>query len=111
MEGRLGAIYIDERQVGGFTDWSVKLNLSEGAKDKEKVVALQSWIVRAKAHYLFRELEPGKIVQLKLCADAGPGYWIGSGAIANETATTLGVLIHRPFEVVGHGELEAKKVE
>ena len=111
MEGRLGAIYVDDKQVGGFLDWHIKMNLTDGVKGEDRTHKLQSWKVTAWAHWLTQPLIPGTEVRLKLCADDGPAYWEGKGKVANQLTATLHTLIHVIFEVFGSGELEAKKVE
>lgn len=110
MNGRLGAIYIGGQQVGGFLDWHQKLNLTEGVKDGDTTHKVRSWRILAWAHWLTRVLEPDTEVMIKLCADAGPNYWEGTGRISSKLTTTMGVLIHNQIEIIGSGELEGKKV-
>ena len=108
MEGRLGAIYIGNSQVGGFLDWHVKLNLTEGVDGCDKTVKLQSWKVITWAHWLTRLLDPGTKVRLKLCSNVGNGYWECTGKIASPATKTMGTLIHTRLDILGSGELEAK---
>ena len=110
VNGRLGAIYIGRKQVGGFLDWKVTLNLSDGVQGDDMVHKLQSWKVTAGAHWLARLLEIGTDVRLKLCSDAGLAYWEGTGKIASQLTSTLEMLIHVRLEVIGAGELEAKRL-
>jgi len=110
VEGRLGAIYIGNRQVGGFLDWHVKMNLTSGVDGNDATHKLQSWKVVAGSHWLTRLLEIGTDVRLKLCSDAGLAYWEGTGKIASQLTNTLEMLIHVRLEVIGAGEIEAKRL-
>ena len=89
MEGKLGAIYIDGRQVGGFLDWHVKLNLNEGVDGDDRTRELKSWRVKAWAHWLTRQIALGADVKVKICADDGPAYWEGMGKIAGQLTSSL----------------------
>lgn len=109
MEGRLGAIYVGKRQVGGFLDWHVKLNLTDGTDGANATHKLQSWRVIAWAHWLFNLLEPGAKVRLKLCANAGKAYWEGIGRVSCQPARTVDTLVHARVEFIGSGELKAKE--
>ncbi len=111
MNGKLGAIYIGNQQVGGFLDWHQKLNLTDGVQDGDATHKVQSWRIIAWAHWLMRVIEPDAIVKIRLCADEGPAYWEGTGRIASKMTATMGTLTHLQFEVIGSGELEGKKVQ
>lgn len=111
MNGKLGAIYIGKRQVGGFLDWDVKLNLKEGDEDGNRTVKPYAWKVTARAHWLSRILDPGDEVRLKLCSDAGTGYWECTGMIDCTLTKTMETLIHTFLDVIGSGELEGKNEE
>ena len=111
MEGKLGAIYIGEKQVGGFLDWRVKLNIAEGVRDEATTRKFKGWKVTAWAQWLFKPLNVGDEVKLKLCADAGPVFWCGTGRIANRLTANLNMLVHAQLEVLGNGELEPGKVD
>ena len=111
MEGRLGAIYIGKKQVGGFLDWHVKLNLTSGVDGTDKTVKLQSWKVVSWAHWLYQLLEPETKVRLKLCASTGKGYWECTGKVASQPTRTMGTLIHVRLDFNGTGELEGKSEE
>jgi len=110
VEGRLGAIYIGSKQVGGFLDWHVKLNLNEGVDGDDKTAKLQSWKVISWAHWLSQPLEPDTQVRLKLCSDAGYAYWECTGKVASRATKTIGMLVHLRLNFIGSGELEAKEV-
>ncbi len=109
MEGRLGAIYIGKKQVGGFLDWHVKLNLNEGVDGDDKTTKLASWKVVTWAHWLTQILEPGVKIRLKLCSDAGYGYWECNGKVNTQPTRTLGTLIHVRLDFIGSGDLEGKE--
>ncbi len=111
MNGRLGAIYIGGKQVGGFLDWQVRLNMADGVKDNDRTQKVQSWRVTAWSHWLTRLLELNAKVTIKLCADEGSAYWEGAGRIASKLTATMGTLTHTQFEVIGAGVLEGKNEE
>jgi len=108
VNGRLGAIYIGSKQVGGFIDWYVKMNLADGVQGDDRTHKLQSWSIRTWGHWLIRLLEPGTKVRLKLCADAGMAYWEADGAVASPSTKSLNMLVHAPLDFIGNGELKAK---
>lgn len=108
MNGKLGAIYVDGRQIGGFLDWHVEIHLVDGVKNDSKTHRLQSWKVIAWAHWLTSRLDAGTKVDLKLCSDAGNAYWEATGKIANQLTSSFHMLVHTRLEVLGNGELEAK---
>ncbi len=110
MNGRLGAIYIGRQQVGGFLDWHQKLNMLDGVVKGDATHKIGSWRIIAWAYWLTQIITPGTIVKIKLCADAGPVYWEGTGRITSKMMTTMGTLVHNQFEVIGSGVLEGKKV-
>ena len=110
MNGRLGALYIGKKQVGGFLDWSYRPNLVTGQEGEDRTVKLQSWKVVAWAHWVKQQLLPGDAVRIKICADAGPAYWEADCKIASTPSRTLETLVHIQFELIGSGELEAGKV-
>ena len=105
MNGRLGALYIGEKQVGGFLDWHVQLNIADGVKDNDRTQKVQSWKVTAWAHWISRLIEPGIEVKLRLCADAGNAYWEGTGRLATTPTKMIETLIHLQIEILGTGEL------
>jgi len=111
LEGKLGAIYIGKKQVGGFTDWKVRLNITEGVEDNDRTRKLQGWRVVAWAHWITQKIEPGTEVRIKLCSNAGVGYWEGTGKLSNRLTDSLNMLVHSQMEVIGAGELEASSIE
>lgn len=106
MNGKLGAIYIGNKQVGGFLNWHVQMNLSDGVKKRK----LQSWRLIGWAHWVSQRIEVGTEVRVRLCADAGEAYWEGKGRLANRLTDTLETIVHTQIEVVGSGELEGSKI-
>lgn len=111
MEGKLGAIYINNKQVGGFLDWSVKLNIvDDPLQDNTKSSHVHSWKVLAWAHWLSLQLDPGTNITLKLCPDEGNGYWECSGKIACQLTKQLNMLIHVQLEVIGESPIEGKEL-
>lgn len=111
MEGKLGAIYVKNRQIGGFLDWHVKINLVDGTKGDDRTHKLQSWKVISWAHWLTKPLLPDTKVALKLCSDSGNAYWEGVGKVSSLPTSSLHMLVHAPLEFVGNGKLEAKRAE
>ena len=105
MNGRLGALYIGEKQVGGFLDWRYNPNLLTGIDDGNQTQKLQSWKVTAWAHWVSRLIEPGTEVKLRLCADVGNAYWEGTGRLATTPTKMIETLIHLQIEILGTGEL------
>ncbi len=110
MNGRLGAIYIGKKQVGGFLDWRYTPNLTDGQDGNAKTHKLQSWKVTAWAHWVKQKLDPGTPVRIRICADAGPAYWEGTGRVMSRLTDTLETLIHIQVEIIGSGELEGKQI-
>ena len=110
MEGKLGAIYIGDKQVAGFLDWHVRLNMVEGVEDDYKTQKLQSWRIIAWAYWITRQIPPGSAVKVRLCADTGRAYWEGTGKVASRLTETTGTLVHVQLEVIGDGVLEAKEL-
>ena len=111
MEGKLGAIYINNKQVGGFLDWDVKLNIAEGPlDDNNRTHQVQSWKVTAWSHWVSQQLDSGTDVTLKLCPDVGNGYWECKGKIACQLTKTLHTLIHVQLEVIGVGAIEGREL-
>ncbi len=112
MEGKLGALYIGKRQVGGFEDWNLKLNIADGRdSDNNKTVKMQSWKLSSFSYWLFRALNPGDKVRLMLCADAGNVYWEASAVIACRLSSVLSTLVHTRLEITGSGELIARSLD
>ena len=110
MNGKLGAIYIREKQVGGFLDWTFRLNLADGVDGTDKTFKVKSWKITAWAHWLHQMLGPGDKVRVKLCSDEAPGFWEGECAIASQPTQQLETLAHVRIEFLGVGELTAGAV-
>lgn len=108
MNGRLGAIYIADQQVGGFLDWQAKLTLTNGADGNDRTHKLRSWTVLSRVHWLFVKLNTDDKVQVRLYADVGFAYWEGTGRVTNQPTTILDTFIRDQVEIIGDGELEAK---
>ena len=112
MEGKLGAIYIGKRQVGGFEDWKLNLNMTEGAdRDGNKTAKIQSWKLSSWSYWVFKALSPGDKVRLMLCADVGSVYWEGNAVIACRLSSIMSTLIHTRLEIIGSGELTARTLD
>ena len=103
MKGRLGAFYINGKQVGWFLDWNLKVNLSESIDGDSKVHKPQSWRLTADSHWLIEETAPR--VQVKLCAGKD-NYWEGTGNITSKLTDLMDTLVHEEIEIIGRGELK-----
>ncbi len=110
MNGKLGAIYIGNKQVGGFLDWRVVMNLSDGVKNSDRTHKLQSWRLTGWAHWISRRIEVGAEVRVRLCSDSGEAYWEGKGRLTSRLTDTLETLVHIQIEIVGSGKLEGSKI-
>ncbi len=111
MMGRLGAFYLGKKQVGGFLDWKLTFNMAEGLKDGDKTFKPQSWRIVAWAHWVSQVLDPGDLVDIKLCDNTGTAYWTGTGKIASTITKNLETLMHIQLEFLGSGPLEGGKVD
>ena len=110
MNGRLGGIYIGTKQVGGFLDWRMQLNVVKGTEGNDQTNRVQSWRVLAWAHWMTTPMEPNTEVTVRLCADEGLVYWEALGRVVTRTTPDMGVLVHNQIEVTGSGELAGKKM-
>ncbi len=111
MEGRLGAIYIGKKQIGGFIDWYVKVNLTDGVDDDNRTHKLQSWKIRTWAHWLVQALPVDTKVRLKLCPSIGDVYWECDGKVFSRATSALNTLVHAPLDFMGNSEIEGKRLE
>lgn len=111
MNGRLGALYIGEKQVGGFLDWRYAPNLITSIDDGDQTQKVQSWKITAWAHWVRREILPGTAVRIRLCADAGKAYWEAKGVLASAPTKMIETLVHLQIEILGSGELTGGMVD
>jgi len=110
MNGKLGALFIGRKQVGGFLDWTLRLNMADGVDDGDMTHNLHSWRVTAWAHWVSRIIDVGSDIRIMLCADAGPAYWLGKGKLTTRPTNSIGTLTHVQIEIIGSGELIAKVI-
>jgi len=103
MEGKLGALFKGDRQVGGFLDWKQETILNESSdKFGDVVHKLASWRITAPSYWMF---SPEIDVKVRLYSE-GKGYWEGRGSVTSATRKIFDTLIHEEIEIQGGGILE-----
>ncbi len=106
MKGKLGAIFRNDKQVGGFVDWSEETIINESSnKDGEAIHKFASWRVTALSYWLYDAIKGNIVIRLYLSDN---GYWEGTGYISSPMKRIYDTLIHESFEVIGEGVLEGK---
>jgi hypothetical protein len=101
MEGRIGGLFKDGNQIGGFTDWKFGLLLADTPYDKEKY-KFAKWKLESPAYWLFAE--PDDFVA-RLYHDIGDSYWEGSGKVISKIQNVFDTMIHERIEIIGEGTL------
>ena len=105
MNGKLGAIFKNDKQVGGFLDWEQETILNESSnKDGEAIHKFASWKLTAPSYWLYDSIKGPITIRLYL----GNSYWQGTGYISSPMKRIYDTLIHESFEVIGEGVLEGK---
>ncbi len=106
MEGKLGAIFRDSKQVGGFLAWSEETVLNESSNsDGEAVHKFASWKLTASSYWLYDAVKGSLTIRLYL---SDKGYWEGTGYVSSPMKKIYDTLLHEEFEVIGEGVLEGK---
>ena len=107
MNGKLGALFRGEKQIGGFLDWEQTTLLNQSTnQDGDLIRKLASWTLTARAYWLFDAPPRDITVRLYL---GGKGYWEGQGFISSATRKIFDTLIYEPLDIVGEGILEGKE--
>jgi hypothetical protein len=105
MNGKLGALFRNDKQVGGFMDWSEETILNESSnRDGEAIHKFASWRLTSPSYWLYDAIKGSIIIRLYL----GDGYWEGTGYINTPMRKIYDTLIHESFEFIGEGVLEGK---
>jgi len=106
MNGKLGAIFRNDKQIGGFFDWSEETIIKESSNcDGEAIRKFASWRLTASSYWLYDAIKGNIIIRLYL---GDKNYWEGTGYINSPMRKIYDTLIHEPFEVVGEGVLVGK---
>ncbi len=105
MEGKLGGLFKNEVQIGGFLDWKFELLLATNFDELKYKFA--KWKLEALAYWLF--VEPN-IVIVRLYHNIGDTYWEGEGRIISRLEKVFDTMVHSPIEIIGEGQLVEKKV-
>ena len=105
MEGKLGGLFKDGNQVGGFLDWKFELLLADTPFDELRY-KFAKWKSEASAYWLF--VEPD-IVIVRLYHNLGDTYWEGEGRIISRLQNVFDTMIHNPIEIIGEGQLMEKR--
>jgi len=105
MEGILGGLFKDDKQIGGFLKWKFELLLANTPFDELKY-KFAKWKLEASAYWLF--VEPD-IVIVRLYHNIGDTYWEGEGRIISRLENKFDTMIHSHIEIIGEGQLAEKK--
>jgi hypothetical protein len=106
MKGKLGAIFRDDKQVGGFVDWEQETILNVSSSPEGNAIhKFASWRLTAPSYWLFDAVRGQIIIRLYL---TDTGYWQGTGYISSPMRKIYDALIHEQFEIIGEGVLEGK---
>lgn len=107
MNDKLGAIFRNGKQVGGFLNWHEETILNESSdKEGNALHKFANWTLSAESYWLFDSVNRDITIRLYL---KGRGYWEGKGYISSPTRKVYDTLIHEPLEIVGEGVLEGKE--
>jgi len=106
MNGKLGAIFRNDKQVGGFLDWSEETILNESSnRDGEAIHKFASWRLTSSSYWLYDAIKGSLTVRLYL---SDKGYWEGTGYINSPMKKIYDTLIHEEIEIISEGVLEGK---
>ena len=100
MEGRIGGLFKDENQIGGFLDWKFEVILANTPFDVIKY-KFAKWRLEASSYWLFSEPD---IVTVRLY-HATNAYWEGEGRIITRLQNVFDAMIHERIEIIGEGQL------
>ena len=101
MEGRIGGLFKDGNQIGGFLDWKFELLLADTSNDDTKVYKFAKWKLTSPSYWLFGEPD---IVTVRLY-HATNAYWEGDGTIISKVQHVFDAMIHERIEIIGEGTL------
>lgn len=99
MEGKLGGLFLNGNQIGGFLDWKFELLLADIPYDEIRY-KFAKWKLNAPAYWLFAE--PDNII-VRLYQ--GNAYWEGEGKIISRVRSIFDTMVHEPIEIIGEGTL------
>ncbi len=106
MEGKLGALYLDNVQVGGFTDWSIDTIFNESSDHAGQTIrTVASWHLCASSYWLYEQVKGNITARVYL---GGTEWWEGKCHITSSTKKIFDTLIHDDLELIGEGVLEGK---
>lgn len=107
MQGKLGAIFRNDKQVGGFLDWSEETIINESSNQEgEAIHKFANWKLTAQSYWLYDAIKGNITIRLYL---GDKGYWQGEGYISSPMRKIYDTLIHENFEVIGEGILEGRE--
>ena len=102
--GKVGAFFDGDKQIGGFFDWSLTINLVSGIDGDFRTHRVASWSAITKAYWFERKLYN---VEVRFFSDATDHYWSGKAKLGLYRYRP-NVLIKEPLEFHGNGVLEVK---
>ena len=106
MNGKLGALYLEGVQVGGFMDWSIDTVLNESSDHLgQATYNVRCWHLCASSYWLYELVKGSLIARVSL---GGAEYWEGKCHITLPTKKIFDTLIHEDIELIGEGILEGK---
>ena len=100
MEGRLGGLFKDDKQIGGLVDWEFELLLADASNDITRVYKFAKWRLNSRSYWLFEEPD---IVTVRLYV--GKTYWEGDGKIITRIEDVFDTMVHKQIEIIGEGSL------
>ena len=102
MEGKLGGLFTDGIQIGGFLDWRFELLLADSSNEGSLVYKFAKWKLTAPSYWIFTE--PDDVV-VRLYYDRVAAYWEGEGKIISRIQGVFNKLVHEDIEIIGEGTL------
>ena len=97
MTGKIGAFFLDDKQIGGFFDWQLETHV------QPKTTNLL-WKGQAQSYWFKQDSDD---VEARFYSDIDRTYWVGR-AMLNKHQYKAGKLIKEKIEFSGQGILEAK---
>jgi hypothetical protein len=98
MNGKIGAFFSDDKQIGGFFDWQLETHVQPRTENL-------LWEGQAQS-YWFKQ-EPDEPVEARFYSDIDRTYWVGN-AVFKEYQYKANKLMKVKIEFSGQGILEAK---
>lgn len=105
MNGKLGSIHAEGRQVGGFQDWELEVVMASTRDGTDRNFQPRGWRIDAKAFWILEPL-PEDVYEFRIYDRFG-SCWRGNGAVVCETGSVIDRLIHQPLTARGKGLMEA----